>query len=108
MKTVRLFTRILPLALAALLSVPLAAAPPPPAWETVDSAVTDRQDDFVVTVKDFYIYVTVPQPTGVKLFTILGQQIAQANLPAGTSRYRVSARGIYILKVGPVTKRITI
>lgn len=104
----RLFTRILPLVLAAMLAAPAVAAPAPVAWETVDTTVSDQADDFVVTVRDNYIYVTVSQPTGVKLFTILGQPIAQATLQPGTSRFKVGARGIYILKAGSTTKRITI
>lgn len=61
-----------------------------------------------VTVRDMYIYVDVDRPTAVKLFTILGQPVSQGQLPAGTSRFRVSARGIYILKIGSTTRRITI
>lgn len=61
-----------------------------------------------VTVRDMYIYVELEQPAAVKLFTILGQPVSQMQLPAGTSRFRVSARGIYILKIGSATRRITI
>lgn len=109
MNRLRLLTRIVPVALAAMMMAPAAAAPPPPpAWEAVDTVVAEAADDLAVSVRDQYIYVSVPRPTGVKLFTILGQPIAQATLPAGTSRFRVSARGIYILKAGSITKRITI
>ena len=61
-----------------------------------------------VVVRDGYIYVTTPRPASVKVLSILGQLISQQNIPAGTSRLRISARGIYILKVGSITKRVTI
>lgn len=108
MNRLNLMLRIVSLTVAAFMATALPAAAPPPAWETVDAAVTEAVDDLTVTVHDHYIYVSVPRPTGVKLFTILGQPIAQATLPAGTSRFRVGARGIYILKAGSITKRITI
>ncbi len=108
MKRMYLLIRTVPVALAAMMMAPAAAAPPPPLWETVDNVVADTADDLAVTVRDRYIYVSVPRSTDVKLFTILGQPIARATLPAGTSRFKVSARGIYILKAGSITKRITI
>lgn len=109
MNRLNLMLRIVSLTVAVFMAAALPAAAPPPAWETVDTTiVTEAVDDLAVTVRDHYIYVSVPRPTGVKLFTILGQPIAQATLPAGISRFRVGARGIYILKAGSITKRITI
>ena len=61
-----------------------------------------------VNVREGYVYVTVSRRTPVKLFTILGQTVSQTELPAGTSRLRVGARGIYILKAGDTTVRITL
>ena len=61
-----------------------------------------------VNVREGYVYVTVSRRTQVKLFTILGQTVSQTELPAGTSRLRVGARGIYILKAGDTTVRITL
>lgn len=65
-------------------------------------------DAIDIVVRGRSIYVTVSRPIQVKIFTILGQLIVQQNLPAGTTRLNVSARGIYILKAGDVTRRITI
>lgn len=83
-----------------------------PKWEQTESAPSDavRQSDQSpnVTVHDMYIYVELEQPAPVKLFTILGQPVTQMQLPAGTSRFRVAARGIYILKIGSITRRVTI
>lgn len=79
-------------------------------WETVETVVAAEPspDDFEVNVRDNYIYVYVSRPTTVRLLTILGQPVSQANLPAGTSRFRVRARGIYILKAGSSTRRVTV
>ena len=94
---------------AAVLAVDTAAAPGPPRWETVDTVVESLSDDRVdITVRDHYIYVFSPRPVTAKLFTILGQPVTQAQLSSGTSRLRIDARGIYILKVGSLTRRITI
>lgn len=102
---------ILTLCMAA---APMAALCSRPQWETVQNApVTppsdERNDDGVsVTVRDGYIYVTTAQPVTVRVMTILGQPISQHTLPEGTSRLKVSARGIYILKAGNRNHRVTI
>lgn len=102
---------ILTLCMAA---APMAALCSRPQWETVQNApVTppsdERNDDGVsVTVHDGYIYVTTAQPVTVRVMTILGQPISQHTLPEGTSRLKVSARGIYILKAGNRNHRVTI
>ncbi len=82
-------------------------------WEEMESelVVTDRGDNgdvLDITVKDGYVYVTTSKPVTVKIFSILGQLISQKTIQPGTSRTRITARGIYILKVGSVTRRITI
>lgn len=81
-----------------------------PEWETmpvssVENTDTEKTD---ITVKDGYIYITAHKPVAVKVFSILGQLISQETIPAGTSRLRISTRGIYILKIGTQTKRVTI
>ncbi|MDE6814361.1 MAG: T9SS type A sorting domain-containing protein, partial [Duncaniella sp.] len=58
---------------------------------------------------DSAIYVTSQHQVSVKVFTILGQLISQETLPAGTHRLQMSAKGIYILKIGTnITRRVTI
>ena len=102
----KLLTRILLLTLAAALTVPATAQKS--RWEQVETARGDLSEELAVVVRDNYIYITVYRPTAVKLFTILGQPVSQVTLPAGTSRFKVAARGIYILKAGSTTRRITI
>ena len=110
---------IIIIALTAALALPQAmqAQQPQakPQWEHAEGipasagAEIGRQPDgAVVRVLDMNIYIELEQPQMVKLFTILGQPVSQMQLPAGTSRFRVPTRGIYILKIGSSTRRITI
>lgn len=56
--------------------------------------------------KDGCIIVRLPQKAQVKVFTILGQLVSQAELNAGTSMLKLNSRGIYIVKVGNVTQKV--
>lgn len=58
--------------------------------------------------KDGYIVVKLPQKEQVKVFTILGQLVSQADLNAGTSMLKLNSRGIYIVKVGNVTQKVAL
>ena len=100
------------LMLAAIASVAL-MADAAPAWEKVGGVATEvsdasSSDNLEVKVVDNMIVLTLSQATNVKLFTILGQLVAEKQLEAGTWRFPLSARGIYILKAGSATRRITI
>ena len=61
-----------------------------------------------MTVSDGYIYLWSEKPVTVKLFSILGQLIAQETVKPGLHRLRIASRGIYILRAGTSTRRITI
>lgn len=89
----------------------------PRAWEEVnrlpgvqtEQRVDATADDGVyTTVSDGYVYVVVRQRTTVKIFTILGQLIVQDTLQPGIYRYKLTSRGIYLLKVGSITRRVTL
>lgn len=85
-----------------------------PKWEEVNVTPAEIQlqltetETVQTTVKDGYIYIVSSQPVTVKLFTILGQLISQETIPAGTHRFKMNSRGIYILRAGATTRRITI
>ena len=87
-----------------------------PRWENVNTPVSVmpqteiKVDDngVEVAVNDGYIYIGTARPVTVKVFTILGQLISQESLTSGTHRLRMTARGVYILKIGPTTRRVTI
>ena len=63
-------------------------------------------DGIEIFSKDGNIVVKLPHKAQVKVFTILGQLVSQAELNAGTSMLKVNSRGIYIVKVGSVTKKV--
>lgn len=86
-------------------AVPVASRPGAVVRSTVS---TTDEGDIEVAVRGLTIYITTPRPMQVKIFTILGQLIVQQNVPAGTTRLSVNARGIYILKAGDATCRITV
>lgn len=85
-------------------------------WENVDASVgvfthvpsTAGDDAVEVAVSDGYVYVAIPSESSVKVFTILGQLVCQETLQAGTHRMQLSTKGMYIIKVGDVTKRVAI
>lgn len=98
-------------ALAAASVLPPVAQAAAPVWEQADGyGIVAAPDDsgISIAVADGYLWVRLARPMQVKLFTILGQPVAQASLPSGASRLKLPASGIYILKAGTVTKRITV
>lgn len=81
------------------------------AWERTGGKIQTERIEVEgadVRVSEGYVYVTTSRPTTVKVFSILGQLISQETIQPGISRFRLPSRGIYILKVGDITKRITI
>ena len=100
---------ILLIAFAAMLAIGAT-----PRWETVDAPgriFTEQRLDpewFDVAVRDNAIYIVSQKQVNVKVFTILGQLVSQETLPAGTHRLQMKAKGIYILKIGTTTRRVTI
>ena len=69
---------------------------------------TAQPEDVSVAVREGHVYVLVRQTTHVKLFTLLGQVIVQDTLKPGVYRYKLTSRGIYLLKAGTSTRRITL
>lgn len=90
------------------------AATAAPIWEEVTSPqpavvqLFEMEGPTEVAVKDGYIYIWSQKPVGVKLFSILGQQIHSETVPAGIHRLRLNTKGIFILKAGTLTKRVTL
>lgn len=96
-----------------LLAAPMADALAASGWETVErrTASIEKVDSDPVTdisVRDGHLYVTVNRRVTVKVFTILGQLISQETLQPGTHRLKIASRGIYILRIGSMTRRVTI
>lgn len=85
-----------------------------PVWERVD---TDRRAEAAervdmervdIEVRQGYVYITCNRPTQVKVFTILGQPVSETRLNPGTSRLKLNGKGVYILRAGGITRRITV
>lgn len=89
-------------------------AAPRATWEEVTSPAPtvvnnfDAEADVSVTVSDGFIYISSEKPVTVKIFSILGQLISQENLKPGMHRIKLDSRGIYILRAGSTTRRITL
>ena len=107
----KLFTRIL--AILLLLSAPLAASAARSLWEAhgpLTARDVERVDDSGVEllVHDGAVVLTLTRPMPVKVLTILGQTVGQETLPAGVHRLKLATRGIYIVRVGQITRRVTV
>ena len=105
--------QILAFVLLALTAVPVIGAAPvkTPVWEQVQSAMPlggDDVDRVEVAVKEGYIYVTVSRPMTVRIYSILGQLVTQQSVQSGTTRVRIGSRGVFILKAGQNTRRVTV
>lgn len=91
-----------------------AAASSTGAWEEINTSIPaiaqtiDSDSDTDIAVHDGYIYIHTDKTVTVKIFSILGQLISQETVKAGTYRIRIHSRGIYILRAGTTTRRITI
>lgn len=108
---IRRLSLIIILALSCL-SLPAAEAI---TWEQTDSAprniVMERLDpdtNTAIATAGEYIYIETSRPVEIKLFTILGQLIGHRHLEPGLHRLRIASRGIYLIKVGSLTRRIVI
>lgn len=93
-----------------------AGSPAAGQWMRVDTPreslfVLDSNDDngtVHALVRDGYVYVTVNRPMDVKVFTILGQPVSSVHASqSGTLRLRLPLRGVYILKAGESTRRLS-
>ncbi len=96
------------------LGAALLAGAATPSWEVAKSPdqieLADRaeSEQIEIRVKDRYVYVTTNEELTVKVYSILGQLISTQTIQPGTYRLQLPSRGIYILKAGTVTRRITI
>lgn len=80
---------------------------PPAALHQQDKIVLDQEDTDIL-IHEGAVYISSSKPVQVKVFTILGQIISSETVPAGCHRLKLNSRGIYILRIGTQTRRITI
>lgn len=110
--TIKRFLQILIVCLAiAILPAPAGRAASF-SWTETDREGTPLErydgDGLDVAVKDRVIYISTDKTVDIKVFTILGQLISSTTVGPGVHMMKVESRGIYILKAGSVTRRITI
>ena len=74
--------------------------------EAKHASISDS--DVEIFGKDGEIVIKTNRKIHVRVFTILGQLVSQAVLNPGTSQLRISARGIYIVKIGNVTQKVAL
>lgn len=102
------------LLIAIIISTSILTARSDTAWETLDTSTSVRNEQVVenndihISSHDGYVYLSTPHSTNVKIFSILGQLISQKDIKAGSYRIRLASKGIYILRAGSITRRITI
>jgi len=101
------------IAAAMILSgVTAVAASGPQLWEEVaadrNDIATSDESGLELTVRDGIVHLTLSRSMTVEVFTILGQPVGRQSLRPGIYRLRLSSRGIYILRAGGITRRITI
>lgn len=84
-------------------------------WESVKSEqgvalakIVAKNTDIEVRAGKGVIYVTTTRPINIKVFTILGQPIAQDHLPQGTSQLILGTHGVFIVKAGDATFKVAV
>lgn len=65
-------------------------------------------DGIEIYSSDGYIYVRSPKRVEAKVFSILGQLVANPYVGPGLTEIQIQARGIYIVKVGTVTQKVAL
>lgn len=102
--------RLISLLIVIFLSVAVLAAPP--GWEDVSRMPAGiehiESEDAWFAASHGYIYVKSSRAVPVRVLTILGQTVEQVTLPPGSHRFRPRAKGIYLIKIGTVTRRVTV
>lgn len=109
----RLSRHIIQVLLAiSLLMLPAAGLAAPkwemPKTERTELPVVAHDTDVTVKAAKGVIVVTSNKPVNVKIFTILGQQISNDTLPAGTSQLTLSSHGVFIVKIGELTCKVAL
>lgn len=78
--------------------------------EVQGKSLTDPKntDGVEIFQRNGTIVVRTQRVVQVRVFTILGQLVSQANLQPGTSELRLNTRGIYLVKIGNITQKVAL
>lgn len=107
----RLLSLVMTLILAIAASTPVEAAQ---IWEPMATASaqapaqTDDAPAIELSVRGGEIVMNLQRKLTVEVFTILGQPVSRETLQPGAYRLKLRTRGIFILRAGGLTRRITI
>lgn len=99
------------LAAVALLSLPAPVCAK--GWETLKTEATGGKriatdTDIEIRASRGVIYINSNKNINIKIFTILGSQIANDTLGAGSYQYIVPTHGVYIIKAGDLTCKVAL
>lgn len=73
-----------------------------------ETVATEVPQPATVAVYDGTIYITVPESTTIRIYTILGNLVLEKKVPSGTTQIQLKARGIYLINTGDSIKRIAL
>ena len=86
-----------------------------PVWEQIDTTDSSENrdelpanDSVEISCRQGMIYISVPKPVKIEIYSILGQLITSKQVKPGTIRLTLNRRGVYILKAGSTTRRINL
>lgn len=77
-------------------------------YAAAQSPDSDDEARLEVSVRDGVMTIVSSKALNIKIFSILGQLVTQRSIQPGVTRIKMPARGIYILKAGAITRRITV
>lgn len=75
---------------------------------TTDVKYPREEEGVKIFARNGYIYVVTDHELPVQVFSILGHLIGEERLKQGIHRLPINARGIYIVKAGLATLRVTL
>ncbi len=76
--------------------------------ESASRAGSDASGGIEVYSQEMSIIIKTDRKVEVKVFTILGQVVSEAELTAGTSVLEINSRGIYIVKIDDFTQKVVL
>ena len=69
---------------------------------------SNEEEGVEIFAANGYIYISTDHEIPVRVVSILGQPLGEGRLKAGTYRMPMKSRGIYIIKAGMATLRVTL
>jgi len=80
-------------------------------WETMTGTTVEAKSvakESGILAAPSCIIVNSPRQVQIKVFSILGRLVSSETLQPGSSRLRIAAHGVYIVKAGEITCKVAI